>query len=67
MSPTAALHALLALMLTKVLAKDTRLEVVVLGGWLEVKETKLPQKVSIVFKQVNSTILQPTVVLNHYV
>ena len=54
-------------MLAEVLAKDTRLEVVVLNGRLEVNEAKLLQKVSTVLKQVNGTILQPTVVLDHYV
>ena len=57
MSLTAALHAWLALVPTEVLAEDTRLEVVILDGRLEVNEAKLPQKVSTVLKQVNGTIL----------
>ena len=67
MSLGGALHALLAFVPAKVLVKDTRLVVVILGGRLEVREAKLPQKVSTVLNQVNGTILQPTVVLNHYI
>ena len=56
MSLAAALHALLALVPAEVLAKDTWLEVIILGWCLEVKEAKQPQKLSTVFKQVNGTI-----------
>ena len=45
MSLSAALSALLALVPAEVLAKDTQLEVVVLGGRLEVRKARLPQKV----------------------
>ena len=67
MSLAAALNALLALVPADILVKDIRLEVVILTRWLEVNKAKLPQKVSKVVKQVNSTILQPTVVLEHFV
>ena len=46
----------------EVLAYDTLLEVAILDGQLEVREAKLPQKVSTLLKKVNGTILQPTVV-----
>ena len=46
MSLAAALHAWLALMPTEILAKDTRLEVVIQNGQLQVNEAKVPQKVS---------------------
>ena len=67
MSLAAALYAWLALVLAEVLAKDTRLEVVILNGRLQVNEAKVPQKVSPDLKQVNGTILQLAVVLDHYV
>ena len=57
MTLAAALRAWLALVPAKVLAEDTRLKVVILNGQLEVNNAKLPQKVSTVLKQVNSTIL----------
>ena len=48
MSLAKALHGMLALMPTnEVLSKDIQLEVVVQEGQLEVREAKLPQKVSI--------------------
>ena len=50
MSLAAALCAFLALLPAEVLAKDNRLELVVLNGRLEVNEAKLPQKVSTVLK-----------------
>ena len=57
MSLAAALHAWLALVPDKVLAKDVRLKVIILNGWLEVNKAKFPQKVSPHLKQVNGTIL----------
>ena len=45
MSLATALHAWLALVLAEALAKDTRLEVVIQNGRLEVNEAKVPQKV----------------------
>ena len=62
MSLAATLHAFLASVPAKVLAEDAWLEVVILGGQLEVKEAKLPQKASTLLKQGNGTILQLTVV-----
>ena len=48
MSLAEDLHGMLALVpANQVLAKDTRLEVVVQDGQLEVREAKKPQKVSI--------------------
>ena len=46
MSLAAAPHVFLVLVPAKVLAKDVRLEVIILNGRLEVNEAKLPQKVS---------------------
>ena len=46
MSLAAALHAWLAVVPAEVLAEDTRLEVIVLNGRLQVNEAKVPQKVS---------------------
>ena len=46
MSLAATLRALLVLVPAEVLAKDVRLEVVILYGQLQVNEAKLPQKVS---------------------
>ena len=67
MSLAAAPHAWLALVPAKVLAKDVRLEVVVLDGQFQVNKAKLPQKVSPELKQVNGIILQLAVLLDHYV
>ena len=67
MSLAAALHAWLALVPAEVLAKDTRLEVIILNGRLQVNEAKVPQMVSPDLKQVNCTILQLAEVLDHYV
>ena len=46
MSLAAALHAWLALVPAEVLAKDTRLEVIIQNGRLQVNEAKVPQKAS---------------------
>ena len=46
MSLAAALRAWLALVPTGVLAEDTRLEIIIQNGRLEVNEAKKPQKVS---------------------
>ena len=46
MSLAAVIHALLVFVPTEGLAEDTRLEVVILDGLLEVRESKQPQKVS---------------------
>ena len=56
MSLAAALRVWLALVPAKALAKDVRLEVVVLNGRLQVNEAKVPQKVGLDIKQVNGTI-----------
>ena len=58
---------LLALVPAEVLVKDVVLEVVILNGWLQVNKAKVPQKVSLDLKQVNGTILQLAVVLDHYI
>ena len=57
MSLAATLHALLALVPAEVLAKDLRLEVIILNGCLEVNKDKLPQKISPDLEQVNGNIL----------
>ena len=67
MSFAAALCAWLALVPAGVLAKDTKLEFIILNRRLKVNKAKLPQKLNTVLKQVNGTILQPTVLLEHYV
>ena len=67
MSLAAALHMLLALVPAEVLVKDVVLEVVILNGWLQVNKAKVPSKVSLDLKQVNGTILQLAVVLDHYI
>ena len=46
MSLAAALHAWLALVPAEVLAEDTRLEIIIQDGQLQVNEAKMPQKVS---------------------
>ena len=46
MSLAAALHVWLALVPAEVLAKDVRLEIVILNGQLQVNKAKVPQKVS---------------------
>ena len=56
MSLAAALHAWLALVPAESLAKDVRLEVIILNGRLQVNEAKVPQKVGPDLKQVNGTI-----------
>ena len=38
---------MLAFMPTEVLAKDIQIKVVIQNGWLEVREAKQPQKVTI--------------------
>ena len=47
MSLAATLHAWLALVPAKVLGEDTKLEVVIWNGQLQVNEAKVPQKVSL--------------------
>ena len=46
MSLVAALHVWLTLVPAEALGEDTRLEVVIQKGGLEVNKTKVPQKVS---------------------
>ena len=51
MALAAALCALLAFVSAEALAQDFQLEVVILHGWLEVKEAKWSQKVSTLLLQ----------------